>query len=614
MNKITLSIIIAMCMTLCTACANSKNVYPSKASVQFSPGNTAYYIDPAKGSNSNTGLSEKQAWKTFSRINRTRLAGGDKVNITSPGSFDQTLILTGSGTAKSPIEVTFAPGRYDFYPTEATRKKFNISNTNGDPDTPKAIGIYLFNAKHFKLSGPDANIVYRGKMIEVCVDGSENISISDLSFDYHRPTVSEFSVAAIGDGFVDLKIHKDSWYDIKDGKIVWKGEGWSYADADGLLAQILDLETNEVWRKRNPLTKLTFQEIKPGLIRAHGSAGLRPGRVYQIRKTFRDYCGVFTRRSKDITWKNVHFKFMHGMGLVNQFSENLTFDNVTIAPDKNSGRTTAAWADCIQVSGCKGKLLVKDCVFSGAHDDAINIHGTYLRMVEKIGTHQIKVRFIHKQTFGFLAFNPGDEITFVRWNSFATYAPNKVKDAKMLNPTEILLTLEKPYPSNINENDVIENVTWTPEAEIRGCDVSRIPTRGFLITTRRKVLVENNTFHRTHMNAILCDADASSWFESGCIRDMTIRSNKFINCAEPVIKITPRNTAANDSVHQNIRVQDNEFILRGKSILFAKSTKGLTITGNKIYSQHELNDESAIKTSDCSDVKISNNRYLPMPK
>ena len=36
---------------------------------------------------------------------------------------------------------------------------------------------------------------------------------------------------------------------------------------------------------------------------------------------------------------------MHGMGLINQFSENLTFDTVAIAPDPASGRTTAAWAD-----------------------------------------------------------------------------------------------------------------------------------------------------------------------------------------------------------------------------------------------------------------------------
>jgi hypothetical protein len=40
-------------------------------------------------------------------------------------------------------------------------------------------------------------------MIEVCIDSSENISIAGLHFDYHRPTVSEFTVIAAGDGYAD---------------------------------------------------------------------------------------------------------------------------------------------------------------------------------------------------------------------------------------------------------------------------------------------------------------------------------------------------------------------------------------------------------------------------
>lgn len=555
----------------------SKDMYPSEQYRKLSPGNTTYYIDPADGSDSNSGLKQNLAWRTFTRINRLLLA----------------------------------PGRYDFYPTNAVKRKYQISNTNGDPDTPKAIGILLDGAKHFNISGPGAYIFYRGKMIEVCIDSCQNISISDISFDYHRPTVSEFSIAAVGDGYVDIKIHKDSWYSIEDGKIKWKGEGWSYNTG---LGQELDLATNEVRRMRDPLNGLKLEEIEPFLIRARGKHRMKQNRIYQIRDTFRDCCGAFTRRSRGITWKNVKFRFLHGMGLVNQFSENLTFDTVTIAPDKASGRTTAAWADCIQVSGCKGKLLVKDCVFSGAHDDAINIHGTYLRVVERISDKQIKVRFMHKQTFGFMAFNPGDEIEFVRWNSMKSYGPNRVKDAQLLNPKELLLTLAEPVPSEFKQNDVVENVTWTPEVEIRGCNVSRIPTRGFLITTRRKVLVEDNKFHRTHMSAILLGGDAKSWYESGCVRDMTIRKNTFLQCAEPVIHINPQNSVANDSVHRNIRIQDNEFTLRNATSVKAQSTKNLSVTGNTIYSKRRINDGVAIQTSGCSEVKTEKNRYLTLPE
>lgn len=576
---------------------------------KLSPGNTSYFIDPVKGDDTQSGLTKNLAWRSFSRINQWILAPGDKVKITSPGSFDQTLMIMGGGSASSPVEVSFAPGRYDFYNQNRYRRKFNISNTNASPEADKLIGIYLKNAQHIDVLGVGAEIVCRGKMIQVCVDDCQNVTVSGMIFDYQHPTVVEYQVIAAGDDYVDLQIHKDSRYTIDAGKLTWKGEGWSFV---GGLGQELDLATNEVRRRRDPLNGLTIKELKPYLLRASGKHKMKQGRVYQIRDPFRDYAAVFTRRSKDITWKDVHFRFLHGMGLVNQFSENLTFEGVKIAPDPASGRTTAAWADGIQVSGCKGKLFVKNCIFSGAHDDAINIHGTHLRVTEKVSDRQIKVRFMHKQTYGFKAFNAGDDVEFIRWDSLKPYSKNKVKQAEMLNPMEMLLTLEKNFPADFKVMDVLENVTWTPEVEIRGCSVSRIPTRGFLITTRRKVLVEDNMFNVTHMSAILLEDDARGWFESGCVRDMTIRHNRFIRCAEPVININPQNSAPNHAVHQNIRIVGNEFVLRDKCSVKGESTSGLSITGNTIYSDPIVDDASSVQMIDCEDVRIEKNRYLPL--
>jgi hypothetical protein len=612
--KILLSAIIAFMLqgAMGTIAADGPETpYPSEEHRTVSPGHITYFIDPVDGSDANSGAQRKTPWRTFRRINQMRLSPGDRVKIVSPGSFDQTLMLMGAGAEEAPVEVSFAPGRYDFHPGEAFRRNYQISNTNDDPEGGKAVGILLAGARHFRISGPGACLFYRGKMIEVCIDRCRNITISDLQFDYHRPTVSEFTVAAVGADYVDLKIHRDSHYSIDDGQITWEGEGWTYKTG---LAQELDLRTNQVWRRRDPLKGLTLEEIKPFVVRARGRHDMRAQRVYQIRDTRRDCAGVFTRRSRNITWENVTFRFLHGMGLVNQFSENLTFDSVAVAPGETSGRTTAAWADCVQVSGCKGRLLVKDCLFSGAHDDAINIHGTHLRVVQRLSDRRIKVRFMHAQTFGFMAFNPGDEIEFVRWDSLMTYGPNRVEEARLLGPKELLLTLEKPVPEEFQQNDVLENVTWTPEVEIRGCRVSRIPTRGFLITTRRRVLVEDNEFLGTHMSAILLGDDARGWYESGCVRDMTIRGNRFIRCGEPVIHINPSNTVANDSVHRNIRIENNEFVLRGATSVRARSAKGLRVTGNTIYSGREAKERLSMPTSDCADVLIDKNVHLPLSR
>ena len=572
-----------------------------------SPGNTTWYINPVAGDDNHSGLSDSSAWRTFSHVNSMQLAAGDRVEILSPGSFDQSLILQGEGSADNPVRINFAPGRYDFFTDNIYRQKYNISNTNSFPDSLKAVGILCRRAKNFAINGEGAKIVYRGKMIEVCIDSSENITIEGLKFDYHRPTVSEFNVVETGHNYADIQIHEDSKYRIEGDTIVWYGEGW--ISHTRILAQELNLEKNDVRRLWNPIAGMHSEEIKPGLVRLSGEHRLKKGHVYQLREPYRDYAAVFTRRSKNITFKDLNFYFLHGMGLVSQFSENLTFDNVAIAPEKNSGRTTAAWADCLHISGCKGKILVKDCTFKGAHDDAINIHGTYLQVVDKLSEKKMKLRFMHNQTFGFMAVNPGDEIEFVDNKSFISLGMNKVVEATMINPKEIIVTLAENIPAEVQIENVIENVTWTPEVEISGCHVSWIPTRGFLLSTRRKTLVEDNTFLATHMSAILIASDANKWFESGYVHDMTIRNNRFIKCAEPVIRVHPENIVSNNALHQNITIKNNEFVLRNKLILKAKSTKGILVEGNTIYSDKRLNDEMIIETDDCIDVEMKENIY-----
>ena len=103
-------------------------------------------------------------------------------------------ISAGGGFDSEPL---VAPGRYDFFPTHALKLKLHISNDNDDPYTPKAIALLFKETRHFRLSGRDTDIYVHGKMIETMFDQAEDVTLSGLSFDYHRPTVSEFTVLAV---------------------------------------------------------------------------------------------------------------------------------------------------------------------------------------------------------------------------------------------------------------------------------------------------------------------------------------------------------------------------------------------------------------------------------
>ena len=578
--------------------------YPPAEMLVPSPGKTAYYVDPVQGRDEHSGTSASTPWKSVRMVNRLRLAPGDSIEL-RPGSYAETLKPSGAGTETLPIVIRFAPGEFDFYPADALKLKLHISNTNDDPGTPKAIALAFQDVSHVRVLGGAADkstdLYMHGKMIQTFFDRAADVRLHGLNFDYRRPTTSEYLVAEVAADHAVLEIHKDSRYVIENGKLIWVGDGWRHDALRQFCQQQGNLAEGTLRRDGVRFDKVTsVEELAPGRIRVNFSENpnLAKGRIWQERDGYRDCVGSFARESRNIAWENCAYHYMHGMGLVNQLCDTLTLKSVRFAPRPGSGRTCACWADAIQVSCCRGKFSAENCTFSGTQDDPINVHGVHLRIVGQPAHNQLLVRFCHGQTYGFPAFFPDDEIDFVHADTLRAFATGRVRRAEMKGEREMLLTLADPAPDGILPNDVVENVTWTPEVEIRGCEISMCSTRGFLLTTRRRTLVENNTFLKTAMSAILVSDDARNWFESGMVRDMTIRGNRFVNCG---IDIWPENTAADPSapVHENIRILENRF---DNAAINAKSVKGLTVVGNTFNA-----GDVKVHTQGCTDVTIENN-------
>lgn len=154
----------------------------------------------------------------------------------------------------------------------------------------------------------------------------------------------------------------------------------------------------------------------------------------------------------------------------------------------------------------------------------------------------------------------------------------------------------------------MENVTWTPEVNVSNNYFTRIPSRGLLVTSRRKVVVEGNTFYGMQMSGILIANDALSWYESGMAKDVTIRNNTFIDCKSPIIYIEPENRVHEDAVHRNITIDNNTFKGVDGTVVQAKSVDGLRVTNNLIILKNKLSESNLFKTKDCSGLLINNNR------
>ena len=312
-----------------------------------------------------------------------------------------------------------------------------------------------------------------------------------------------------------------------------------------------------------------------------GNSGLTAGHQYHLTNRRRDRVGVHTARCARITFRDCTVHALVGMGFVSQFTDTMTMQRVDVLPPPGTGRTLAAWADIFQFSSCKGQILVDGCRLSGMGDDAINCHGTHLRIIAAPAPNQVLVRFMHHQTYGFAAFTPGDQVAVVNAGTLREYDGNphrRVTAVEKQNPKDWLLTLDGPVPA-WKADDVLDNLTWYPDLTATNNHISMDPVRGFLITTRGKALVEGNTFHRCAMAGILVEDDAEGWFESGPIRDLTIRNNRFIACGRGGVDINPHTKpgATGAPPHENIAITGNHFERCG---IEARGVAGLRIIGN----------------------------------
>lgn len=455
----------------------------------------------------------------------------------------------------------------------------NTAKKHENPDGTRNTAVYLKNKKNITIDGNGATLMVHGKMTPLLFDKCENITVRNLTVDYACPTMTEFRILSNNDGICEIKINDDCNFRADENDLFWQGEsdknGNPYWESNyignGRYIKIFD-PAKEICRdySKADLAFETIEQIGEKTLRVslkNKDADFTAGNIIQTRSIVRDQTGSMFQRCKNLRFENLRVKFMHGLGMVSQFCENVSFINCDFTPAE--GRTIASTADFFQFSGCRGKLVVENCKAWGAQDDYINVHGTHLRIVEKNDDeNSIVVRFMHNETWGFQAFEVGDELEFIRWDTLIPYGNTVVREYEKINDTDIKLLLDRSLPDIVVDKDVVENATWTPDLYVRNCDFGPTSGRGILCTTRGEVVIENNRFRNLWGPALLIEDDCNFWFESGYTKEIVFRNNHVSGCeyakmhpSAAVIRYTPKvmNENSEEFVHGRLVLTGNRF-------------------------------------------------------
>lgn len=530
------------------------------------------------------------------------------------------VIETAKGIS-GPVVISFPEGEYQFYPDKAYKKELYISNTVGADQNHKMknIGLLFEDMEDVTVDGNGSLFMFHGAMMTFAAIRCKNIAFQNLSFDFKVPSVIDITVESVNSDERSATVFVPECYnyEINGTSITWKSDvspydGSTYWTAQNALAnvanQIYDVGTGLTVRSSTPLFGglSRIEDMGDHRIKfVYGSAvpgSVKEGYSYQMRYTTRDHSAMFFWQSEGVTLKEVNAHFLYGFGIVGQHSSDITLDGVVFDVPEGSGRSTAGFADFVQMSGCKGEIRIVNSTFVNPHDDPINIHGTFNQVVERIANNKFKVRYMHNETAGFPNFFVGDEVEFMTKGNMIPVEGSVATVTAVEGPTgdagasasgtnsltDIIITLDKDMPSAITANNyVVENITYTPSVVIQKNVFKQVPTRGILVTTRKKVEIKDNYFDGMGMASIYISNDAQGWYESGPARDVTIEGNIFNrpSAGAAAIFIEPTNptVSTEQTVHENIAIQNNCFYMQNGQVLNAKSTKDLSFTGNEIY-------------------------------
>lgn len=328
-----------------------------------------------------------------------------------------------------------------------------------------------------------------------------------------------------------------------------------------------------------------------------------------IRHTMYGPAVITLRNSVDTVIQNVTMYSVPGFGvLVLPRCTNLTLEGLKIVLPENSRSYMPCNCDGVHITGLTGELKMKNCVFDGMGDDALNIHST-AGTVAEVNDNVISVNYRKKSRDGVLSPNwckPGDLIKF-----YDTESLNVVATAHVASYNGTKVELEN-ICGDIKADQMVQNTAFNASCHICDCIVRNSRARGFLFQTEN-VEVERCEFFGISHNAIKVAPAFVRWYEVGPCKNLYVHNNSFIKCGYVVrnfasVAVQTNHDGNDESIvnlHKNINIFANRFERTNGRCVEISSSDDISVYDNTFDSS--CDKKNAIVFSACKNIKAVNN-------
>jgi hypothetical protein len=493
--------------------------------------------------------------------------------------------------------ILFKRGRYDFWPQGAVIRHLFISNHDGVDEC--AVAISIEHASGLELDGNGSEFVFHDSMLPIAISHSDRVTLRNFSIDYASPHSVQAKVVSKNDGFVDLHIDNPASYTVKDDHLFILAEDAAPGSEQvARISVVFDPEgkwlvagTGDNW----DLDKTTAKRLDRDDVRLSGlTQQTRPGDVLILWNGDRPNPAILVSQSRHVNISDAQVYSAQGMGFIAQYSEDIHLDRLNVILKPGSGRYISTTGDAVHFSNCRGQIIVENGLFENMLDDGINVHGSYLRIAEKLAPDTLVLEFGHPQTFGLPFASSGDTLRFVQPKTLEPYATAKVAEMHSLDDKHLRIRFTEAVPQSVAVKDAAENLAWQPNVIYRNNHIRHNRARGALFGSQASTVVEDNFFDHLSGPALLFNADASNWFENAPARNVLVRHNRFLDTnmgpygqgSISILYPVDETKGGQYFNARNIRIEDNSFELFQQPLLYAASVEGLSFKHNRVLLNH----------------------------
>ena len=500
--------------------------------------------------------------------------------------------------------LSFEKGEYHFYEEGCVCDFFAVSNNSAGE---KQIAFLIEDFDGIYIEGNGSVFVFHGFVFPFIVSRSRSVRIEGITFDRCKPPVSQFTVCEQTEqGFLLRFNREDLPYTVENGGVIFQTERGSYSTLEHLIS-LHQVQVFGVRLLRAGDSAASVENLAAPLILTDAEAR-ENGIYFRYRENTPCKCEyeegeplqaildgdrqldvIFLQESSSVTLCHLTVRRGLGMGIIGQLCENLEIDGFRTDASYHGDYSTLT-ADAMHFVNCSGNLNIHHCDVSYTMDDALNVHGIYTAL-ERAERDGIYVRLKHYQQFFVNPYRYGDVLEIIEPKQLQIVAGYQVESSSLVGETGDLLYIRGEFlfgGDRVREGDFVENPDRMPNVHLHHNHFSYCPN--VRVSGRGELLVEHNHVENSRSGLLAMDL-AEYWYESGRVRHLVCRNNRFSNCntlgGTKIIRIqvTPFADSEAPKIHETIEIRDNVFENVKETAITAGGVQNLIMQGNNFTNQ-----------------------------